>query len=413
MSDPFIRPVRADEYPAFITAIREGFAADAPPADEMENACGRLMDLLPPSRTLAAFDGGSIVGTFGGFDLELTVPGGTTIPMEGTTIVTVFPTHRRMGLLSRMMTEHLDNAVAAGYPVAGLWSSDADIYARFGYGIATNYRSVEMRSAQIEFRDEIAIDRVRRIDPVGISELVGPVFDRVRTSRAGMFARTTEWWSHRQIVDEPWMRDGKSTRRWVVHDGPDGVDGFASYRQKQGFAEGYSNGSVAVTEVESETPEAHASLWSYLTTIDGCPDIEYWNMALDDPLPRMVKEPRRVRATETRDALWLRVLDVKRALESRTYEADGSLVLGIEDRFRPAASGTFRLDVSASIGAVTEVDTAPDVQMADDVLGALYLGGQSAGSYAMARRIVGSSESISLLDRLFRTMQSPWVQEIF
>jgi hypothetical protein len=59
------------------------------------------------------------------------------------------------------------------------------------------------------------------------------------------------------------------------------------------------------------------------------------------------------------------------------------------------------------------VDVEPEIQLADDVLGALYLGGQSAHSYASARRIMGSPESIALTDRLFRTMRAPWIQEVF
>ncbi len=132
MTEPSIRPVTGDEYPAFVRAFIEGFSDDVPSIDFAEN----VRRVLPPERTLAAFDGAEIVGTFGGFDLELTVPG-STVPMEGTTVVTVFPTHRRLGLMRAMMEAHLESAVEHGYPVAGLWASGASIYGRFGYGPAT------------------------------------------------------------------------------------------------------------------------------------------------------------------------------------------------------------------------------------------------------------------------------------
>lgn len=404
-----IRPIADDEFPAFLQAIREGFGADGPEEDTSH----RFRAMLPADRTLAAFDGDTIVGTFGGFDMQLTVPGGAQIPMEGTTVVTVFPTHRRTGLLSAMMRRHLDDADREGYPVAGLWSSDADIYARFGYGIATNYRSVGMRAGQIEFRGEIPIERVRRVQPDEAAEVLPPLFDRIRRSRHGMTDRSDAWWEHRVILDEPWMRDGMTKRRWVVHDGPDGIDGYAAYRQEVKFDEGYNNGKISVVEIHSETAVAHAALWSYLTRIDGFPNVEYSFLALDDPLPRMVKEPRRVKTTETRDALWIRILDVATALEARRYEHDGSIVLSVEDRFRPTGSGTFRLDVVDGAGSVSRSDAAPDVAFADDVLGALFLGGQSAMQYATAGRVAGEAEAVQRLDRLFRTMQSPWIQEIF
>jgi predicted acetyltransferase len=404
-----IRPIRDDEIRDFLTAIRDGFGSDGPPEDTSE----RFRSILPAERTLAAFDGDRIVGTFGGFDMQLTVPGGAQVPMEGTTIVTVFPTHRRMGLLSAMMGRHLEHAASEGYPIAGLWSSDADIYARFGYGIATHYRSVKMHAGQIDFRGEVPIDRVRRITPDEAGQLLPDVFDRIRRTRPGMTSRSASWWEHRIILDEPWMAEGKTKRRWVVHDGPDGIDGYASYRQKSGFEAGYNKGSVSIIDVQSETSEAHASLWSYLTRVDGFPEVEYDYLPLDDPLPRMIVEPRRVVTTETRDALWIRILDVKAALEARSYEYDGSLVIGVEDRFRPEGSGSFRLQVEEGSATVERVDVEPEIQLADDVLGALYLGGQSAHSYASARRIMGSPDSIALTDRLFRTMRAPWIQEVF
>jgi predicted acetyltransferase len=404
-----IRQVRADEFPEFLTAIRDGFGSDGPP----EDTSSKFLEMLPAERTLAAFDGDTIVGTFGGYDLELTVPGGGQVPMEGTSAVTVFPTHRRMGLLAAMMEQHLENAAVGGYPVAGLWSSDADIYARFGYGIATHYRSVSMHSGQIVFRNEIQIDRARRISPDEAGELLPAVFDRIRRSRTGMTSRSEAWWKHRIIADEPWMAEGSTKRRWVVHDGPEGIDGYASYRQKHHFEAGYNKGTISIIDIETETPEAHASLWSYLTRIDGFPDVEYDWMPLDDPLPRMVREPRRVLTTQTRDALWIRILDVKAALEARRYESDGSIVIGVTDHFRPSGSGRFRLDVDGGVGTVTLVASDPDVELADDVLGALYLGGQSANAYAGARRVIGSGDSVDLLDRIFRTMRAPWIQEVF
>lgn len=404
-----IRPVESDEYPQFLTAIREGFGSDGPPVDTTD----RFREMLPPERSIAAFDGDNIVGTFGGYDFELTVPGGAQIPMESTTIVTVFPTHRRMGLLTAMMTKHLDTAADRGYPVAGLWSSDADIYARFGYGIASFYREAELRSAQIEFRDEIEIDRVRRVNAEEAADIAPGVFDRVRRVTPGMFGRPDAWWKHRVIADEEWMREGKTAKRWVVHDGPEGVDGYAAYRQKTSFSEGYNDGSVHVVEVHAETPEAYASLMAYLTNIDGATKVELWNLRVDDSLPRMVREPRRVRTVSVRDALWIRVLDVEAALEARSYESDQTITLGIDDPFRPATSGAYRVEVTGSVASVERVDTDPDVHMDIDVLGSLYLGGQNAHAFAGARRLLGEPQAIATTQRLFATQRAPWIQEVF
>ncbi len=409
MPDISIRPVTDDEYPAFVLAFIEGFADDLP----TESFPAMIRRTLPPERTLAAFDGEVIVGTFGGYDLSLTVPGGSTVPMEGTTVVTVFPTHRRMGLLRSMMDRHLANAAAAGYPIAGLWASESGIYGRFGYGLATYNDSWNMRGPLVSFRDEIPIDRVRRIDPDVAKDLLPRVFDAVLPTRAGMYARNEAWWGE-VLLDEEWMKRGRTSKRYVVHDGPDGVDGYAIYRQKADEGDdSHANGKVSIVELIASTPGATASLWAYLTRIDLCPNVESWNVPVDDPLPMMVKEPRRIATKGRFDALWIRILDVRAALEARTYEEDDSLVIDVVDDFRPSTSGTYRLTVAGGNATVLPINGDADLSVDEEALGALYLGGGDALAYAAAGRIRGGSDEVVRLHRMFRTVQAPWCNQVF
>jgi predicted acetyltransferase len=410
MADPTIRPVTDEEYPAFVTAFIEGFADDVP----SDSFVDQMRSTLPPERTLAAFDDGAIVGTFGGYALDVTVPGGAAVPMEGTTVVTVFPTHRRMGLLRSMMADHLDRAVAAGYAIAGLWASESDIYGRFGYGTATSYRSYELKTSGVEFRSEVEIDRVRRIAPDQAHGIFSGVFDAVVSTRPGMFSRSRAWWDHEVLADEEWMRRGRSTKRYVVHDGPDGPDGYAIYRTKASESDdNHADGKVDVIELVAATPRAHASLWSYVTHVDMCPNIRSWNVPLDDPLPAKVRESRRVRTSAVSDGLWIRILDVPSALGARTYETDGSIVVEVSDPFLPATGGRYRLDVAGGRPTVAITDASPEIACDIDVLGSLYLGGGDAFALADAGRIVGGAEDVVRLQRMFRTDRAPWCNQVF
>lgn len=410
MSDITIRPVTDDEYPAFVTAIMEGFSEDLVADDFPEY----LRRNLPAERTLAAFDeDGSIVGTFGGYHLDLTVPGGT-MPMEGTTVVTVFPTHRRQGLLRRMMDLHLDNAAAAGYPVAGLWASESNIYGRFGYGPASFNNALRLDGPLIVFRNDAPVGKVRRIAADDAPELLPPVFDRVLAKRPGMYARTSAWWSADVLTDADWARQGRTSKRFVVHDGPDGIDGYVIYRQKSAHGDdAHANGEVVITELITETAAAHASIWSYLTRIDGCPNVTSWNTPMDDPLPKMVLEPRRVQLKGAYDALWIRILDVVAALTGRTYEQDGELVLDVADADRPAIGGTFRLSIIGGTATCERSDDPADLSIDVDVLGALLLGDGGGHTYAAANRIRGAEEDVRVLDELFRTQRRPWCNQVF
>ena len=72
----------------------------------------------------------------GAYPFELTVPGGP-VPCAGVTVVGVLPTHRRRGLLRRMMEAQLRDVRERGEPIAALWASEETIYGRFGYGLAS------------------------------------------------------------------------------------------------------------------------------------------------------------------------------------------------------------------------------------------------------------------------------------
>ncbi|MCL1599301.1 MAG: GNAT family N-acetyltransferase [Actinomycetia bacterium] len=409
MSEFTIRPVTAQEYPAFVTALIEGFSDDVPDESFVEN----IRHTLPPERTLAAFDGEAIVGTFGGYDLTLTVPGGA-VPMEGTTVVTVFPTHRRRGLMQEMMRVHLDNAAANGYPVAGLWASDSSIYTRFGYGAATYGQTVNFDGTQVGLRNGVPLDRLRRVTKDEASGVLPRIFDRICPTTPGMFSRDATWWDVEILTDEDWMKRGRTSHRIVVHDGPDGPDGYIIYRQKQSESDdGHADGTVHVVEMAAATARARASLWAYLFDVDGCPNVRIWNMATDDPIRMMVGEPRRIRVTAQFDALWVRILDVPSALEGRMYESDGSVVLGITDEFRPSTGGTYRLEIERGAATCTRIDGTPEVEMGIDVLGALYLGGGDAPGYADAGRIRGATAAIGVLRRMLRTSRAPWCNQVF
>src|SRR5690348_14407037 len=127
-----VRAVRdLDEYRATLNVIGHYFAWQ-PTAAEVE----RVATMMPPERVFAAFDGAQIVGGCGAHPLELTIPGGSQ-PCAGVTIVGVLPSHRRQGVMTRLMRSMHRDIQVCEEPLAGLWASEETIYGRFGYGLAT------------------------------------------------------------------------------------------------------------------------------------------------------------------------------------------------------------------------------------------------------------------------------------
>ena len=405
------RPITGDEVPTFLTRLRRGFGQD-PSGDDVEadREVERFRAVAPLDRTVAAFDGDEMVGTLATFPFEVAVPGSAGLAMAGTTMVTVQPTHRRRGVLTAMMSDHLDDAAARSEPLAGLWASESAIYGRYGFGPATECDSVDMLQTHIEVSGPSG--DVRLIDTGAAAEVLAPVYDAVAFGRPGMLSRTIAWWENARLHDPPGERHGMSALRIVVHESNGEADGYALYAQKGDWGEGFGNGEIRVWEVIALSGEAHTGLWRFLTNIDLFPRVGYWNMPIDDPLRWKVADPRRL-VRKRYDGMWIRVLDVAAALSARSFAADGSIRLGINDTFRPTTAGTYELTVFEGKGECHRSDAVADVNLDVDTLGSLYLGGGHAVAAANGGRITGSEPDVIRLSRMFRGDTDPWCPEVF
>src|SRR5438094_8152379 len=125
-----VRPVQnQEEFGAAFIAIGQYFGATIE-----EERMQRWVDQLGHDRMQAAFENGEVVGGAAAFTFNMTVPGGD-LPTAGVSVVGVYPTHRRRGILRSLMRAQLDDVQERGEPMAALWASEEPIYGRFGYGL--------------------------------------------------------------------------------------------------------------------------------------------------------------------------------------------------------------------------------------------------------------------------------------
>ena len=408
--DITVRPITDDEITEFRSVINRTFGFDLPEDDEA--GIERFRATFPLDRTVAAFESGRIVGTGGGFPFDLTIPGGAA-PMSGTTVITVRPTHRRRGVLRRMMQAHLDDARQRGEPFAGLWASEAVIYGRFGYGAAADLHDTSIDARTTSFLGDPPPGTVRFIEGNEINEFIPAIYDRIRPTRPGMLSRSKAWWEHRRFHDPQEWREGASSRRWVVYfDEHGAAAGYVAFRQKEKFEGGNFDSTVSVIELMAETDDAHSSLWRFLFSVDLFPNISYWNVPVDDPLPWKVTNRRAVQRKRS-ETLWLRVLDVEAALTARSYLSEGGIVLGIRDDFYPDLAGSYELVVGPGGAGCSRTDAEPDVTLDSADLGSIYLGGHAPTTLAAAGRVSGSPEALATADALFHWNVAPWCPEVF
>lgn len=401
-----VRVIADDEVDLFRTRLARGFGRDLPEDDV--DAEERFHATFERDRVLAAFDGDDLVGTVAAFSLDVTVPGGAVLPMGGTTIITVQPTYRRRGVLRAMMESHFQDIADHEEPLAGLWASEGTIYGRFGFAPATYRHNMTMITTGVEFRTS-SNGVVRFVDKTDAPKVIVDIYSRFQPQVAGVLSRSEGWWTHRVFADVEAWRGGGSEYRYVVHEEDGSPTGYAMYRQKDKWEDFSADGEVSVEELVALTPAAHAGLWSFLAGIDLYPNLSHWNMAIDDPLAEIVTDQRQVRRG-VRDAMWVRVMDVSRALEGRTYEIDDSLVIEVLDA---DGSSTHRIEVEEGVANCARTTAEPDVSMDIDVLGHLYLGGGNALTMAGAGRIRGEIGTVHRLQRLFNTAAAPWCSGVF
>lgn len=221
----------------------------------------RFTRILEPGRMVTAKENGRVVGGAGVCTLVLTVPGGS-VRAAGTTMVGVLPTHRRRGILRRMMRAHLDDVHARGEPVAILWASEESIYGRFGWGMASLAAEVDLPKSAGAFATPCEIpSEVCLLDPAESPAPLFEIYERVRPDYAGMISRTPDWWQTRRLTDPNSVHPGAPSihRALLLLDGK--PEGYALYRIRQGFEAGATVGRLEVVEAIGASPLATRTLW--------------------------------------------------------------------------------------------------------------------------------------------------------
>ena len=343
--------------------------------------------ILADDRVLVAVEGdpasGTIVGTTGSYRFELTLPGGGAIDCAGVTNVGVLPTHRRRGIFRQLMTRQHDAFAEEGLALAVLNASDAAIYGRLGYGMASRFRWVRVRP-QSAFVEGAPTRRLELFRSADARQLLPPLYEAARLVRPGTLSRGRAWWDMFLGPVQMW-KGGGHHEVVVAHPEGDDPGGYAMYTAT---ADATGRLTLSVREVVAATDATHAALWRYLLDIDLTDAVEA-TVPLDDPLLWRLADPRALGVRAERDFLFLRVLDTAALLAARRYRSDLDVVLEIADPFRPdgAAAGRFHLRAGGE-GAQCAATTAPaDLVMDVGVLGSLVLGGVDATVLAAAGRI--------------------------
>ncbi|THA25733.1 GNAT family N-acetyltransferase [Streptomyces sp. RKND-216] len=415
---PEIRTLTADDLPAWFRAVHVGFLNGKELTDEEIAVRGGGVAV---DRTQGAFDGGRCVGTFRTMPQQLTVPGGAALPSCAVTNVTVSPTHRRRGLLTRMMGEAMAAAKERGDAVASLIAAEYPIYGHHGFGPAawTTEFTVDVPRTGLNRRyagPPQGEGRVDLVEPDAFRR-VAPEFHerfRVQPHRQGVIDRNDRWW-RMNTGELRWPDDEWEPPFCAVFRDTDGVvQGTVTYTaQHDNWHNKLPHCTLSVGKLEAATPQAERALWHFLLSVDWVTTLRSGYRAPDDVLPLLLPDPRAARIDAHADFLWLRPLDVPRMLAARTYAVPGTLVLDLHDE-TGLADGRFRLETGPEGAACTRAGEGADLSMDIAALGTLYLGDETATRLAALGRVVEHTPGAAAkADALFRTTRRPWCPDVF
>ncbi|MFF4320528.1 GNAT family N-acetyltransferase [Streptomyces sp. NPDC001568] len=410
-----VRPITASEILDWLQALNTGFLTPNRVTDSDVALRAGTTDL---ARLQGAFDRdtGRCVASFRSFAQELTVPGGAVVPCSAISSVAVLPTHRRQGLLTRMMAAELTACRERGDVLATLIAAEYPIYGRYGFGPASSVAEweIDVPRTGLDRRLPVPADG-GRIDLVDAAEVrrVGPALhERMRAGKPGMIDRDARWWDVLTGAREMSHAPYKEKFHAVYRSAGGEIAGLVIYGVDEHWTDAKTpRNTLRVRDLIAPTPAAERALWHFLCSVDWVTKVRTGYRAPDDLLPQLLPDPRAAALVTAADFLWVRVLDVVRALAARTYEVPGVLVLEVTDPDGPA-EGRYRLDAGA--GTCSRTEDPADLRLDAAGLGALYLGDASAVRLAALGEVTELRPgAVALADAVLRTARRPWCPDVF
>lgn len=323
------------------------------------------------------------VHTYASFPGTLNAGGADLVALHKISAVTVSPTHRRRGILSTQMRSDLASAAANGYALAGLTASEATIYGRFGFDVATFQSRFTLKCAGgLKLRTDLP-GTVQDIDPELFVEQFRELAVRAQHSTFGSVdgALYDEGYALGRWDGYETLAKPKHMRFAASYDADGVLDGFITYK----FA-GWEQepARMVVHKLLSTNPAARIKLLSYVANHDLVEEVRA-SGPVDDPLRLQLADPRAYIMRSIDDVLWLRVLDVCKAFTQRGYRGAGQLVLDVHDELG-FTTGRYRFDIAQQHAVVRELeiseqpeDQVPVIQLGARELASLFLGTTSLG----------------------------------
>jgi len=360
------RPAREDDLERLLDLHTSAFPDPrgrlARTRNFQKNALGAFGDLH------VAADGDTVLAHAFLFPLEAWF-GGVPVRVGGIATVGVAPEARGRGVGSRLVQHLHEVALVRGDALAVLYPFRQGFYARLGYATTSTYRRLRLHPASIPWKLGLNARAAAGAD----RQALVACLEAAAMRRTGTLARTRRAWEAR-LADE--------LRTWLVVEGPGGVEGYVVWTLEQRAP--HAETALQVRELAARTVAAERELWALVGAQRDQVAVVHADVAADDPFERALIDADRARfgdgdiehtLGEVASGPMVGVLHAARALESRGWSTDGTLVLAVGDE---------TLEVTARGGRATAVPTRsePHVRLDLRALSAVAFGALPASHAA-------------------------------
>jgi predicted acetyltransferase len=337
--------------------------------------------------------------------------GGRSVPLLGIAGVAVAPEERGRGQAAFLMHSFVRSAYEEGWALAGLYASTHRLYRKFGYEHAGHRFCYNIPLVRIDADGPLSSGAAPTDDLrlTTLTEHDDPEIRACYSSFAAMYEGTLDrgpyiWSRIRKMRDDTYtgfgVRDGKGTLR-----------GYLFMTQQRSSPSGRF--SVALTDFVFNDEAAGRRLWGFLHDFSMMGEDLTFYGGPTHPALQLLRQQRHT--VELKDDWLIRVIDVKRALESRGYSPAirADLSLHITDDVIPENAGHWTLRIAdGRATAEKSPTTSSTLRVTARGLATIYSGFNSARQAKLLGLADGDEPALAMADSVF-ARSTPWMSDMY
>ncbi len=394
-----IRPIKPEELDRFAEIDRKAFVTN--PAEHREWIEAEVQDRLDTTRALID-DKGEILTI-----LQLIYPklwlGARAIPTPGLQAVASPVENRRQGYIRHLLTSTLQEVHNDGYATAILYPFNFPFYKKFGFEQVSTSKSVALPLAALQKFRPKAGGRWKEVGPDRWLEF-SQIYETICTGKFGNLTRDESWWKYHNFQQPKNKKN--NLYLWYDQTGKPQAYVITSFKTDP------QNGKPELQAERAWTSTAaYHEVLAFLANHDSQAARVSWYTALDDEIQPLIDNPREVEE-KSRPGYMLRILDVQKALQERSWpaKASGSFSLAVRDDLFEWNNRILRLDFSGGLLTTETLLPESKADLTCDVrqLAQLYTGYLSPLKLAQYGLIeVSSADALNVAQELFSPPYQP------